>query len=430
MRKYIICGRFQKYFLALFITVIFQIVNEAIYGFNYFENIFDDVKIFHNKGHEYFSKHILIHLFFSYIGLFALTTIIYFFKVRILKDHSIFCSFYLPQYFWIALIVFIWVVGDYFFIFYSFILGGLEFWLLELLIVSYLNSKIFHNKINIYQKLAKIINIFPLILKFISVALSKKLEKEASNLIYIKHLWMIPVGIIIYLILALLRSFANLKIKDIFDYRTNFQYEVLIIYGLIGIATTSIVCFFTSNFNCNIGEIQDYLCKVSENNDIKKFIDSVPIYLNIFEKYSIEEKTQKTFEILVIIFGSLTFIINKYSSLFVIHYLNLQFFVFSFPLLFLLRKIALIINTLCISKGIFKKDVMGINKTKFFLDIIGDILSFVSFLIFSELILFNFGKYRNYHPRPGIIRIPKLSFIESDHSDEDEDDVYDDEDAI
>ena len=72
------------------------------------------------------------------------------------------------------------------------------------------------------------------------------------------------------------------------------------------------------------------MCKVPENNDTKTFIDSVPIYLNIFEKYSNEDKTQKALEILVIIFGSLTFIINKYCYLLVIEYLNPLLFVYFF----------------------------------------------------------------------------------------------------
>ena len=404
MEKYIICGLFHKYFFTLFILVVIQIVNEAIYGFNYFENIFDEVKIFHNKGHEYFSKHILIHLFFSYIGLFVLTTIIYLYKVIILKNQSLICSFQYSQYIWIALISFAWVIADYFFTFYSLILGGLEFWFLELLIAFYLITQKFYIPNQIYQRLAMIINIFPLIIKFISIVLSIKLEKETSNLIYIKHLWLILVGIAIYFILALLRSFANLKFKEIINGKSHFQYEILMIYGFFGIAITSIVCLITSNFNCNIGEIQDYLCKVSENNDTKKFIDSVPIYLNILERYSKEDKTQKILEILVIIFGSLTFIANKYFYYIVLKYLDPAIFVFSFPLLFLLRKIALIINSLFISKSIFKEDVMGINKIKFFLEIIGDIFCLISFLVFSELILFKCGKYKeNYFSRVGYI---------------------------
>ena len=85
MPKYIICSYFNKYLLFIIISIVFQIVNEAIYGFNYYENIFDDVKIFHNKGHEYFSKHILIHLIFSHICLFIFTIPFYIYENKLSK---------------------------------------------------------------------------------------------------------------------------------------------------------------------------------------------------------------------------------------------------------------------------------------------------------------------------------------------------------
>ena len=167
------------------------------------------MKIFHNEGHEYFSKHIIIHLIFSYIGLFSIASIVIIFEVIIRKNNCIICSFNLLEYYWIGLISIIWIVEDYFFIFYSLILGGLEFWFLELLIVSYLNSKMLYGPIEKYQKLAMIINIFPLILKFVSVVLSTKVQKETSNLIYIKHIWIIPVGIVIYFCINLIILLEN-----------------------------------------------------------------------------------------------------------------------------------------------------------------------------------------------------------------------------
>jgi len=227
-----------------------------------------------------------------------------------------------------------------------------------------------------------------------------------------------------YLIIALLRSFANVKFKKIIEDESDFQFEILTIYDFIDIAVTSIVCLFTSNFNCNIGEVQDYLCKVSENNNTERFINSFPIYSKTFGRYSLENKTQNTLEILVIIFGSLTFIINKFCSLKVIRYLNPVLFVFYFPLLFLLRKIVIIINTLFISKGNFKADIVGINKVKSFLDMIGDIISLISFLLFSELILLNFGKYIITGRRPGYIRTPKISLIYGGYFNREKDDIY------
>ena len=50
---------------------------------------------------------------------------------------------------------------------------------------------------------------------------------------------------------------------------------------------------------------------------------------------------------------------------------------------------------------------MGINKLKFFFDLIGDILYFISFLIYSEIIELNFSKF-NYYTKRAILedRVP------------------------
>ena len=401
MTSLISCGHFHKFFFILFISIFFQFINEAIYGFNYFENIFDEVKIFHNKGHEYFSKHIFIHLIFSYIGLFIFTVpfVIYEFiysqKEESSKKISIFSYKYrkakkIKKYFWILLIAFLWVFEEILFIFYSFILEGLELWLLELLIVCYLSSKMLRTEICKHHKLAMLLNFFPLIIKYILIVLSSKLEKKTSNLIYIRHMWVIPVGILIYIILAFLRSFANIKIKEIIDFNFTSINKVIMIFGLMGAIITSILCIFTSNFNCNLGEIQNYVCKVSENNSTNNYIDSFSIYHNIFQGYSNGDSSQIKFEIMVIIFVVITFVISKYSFLLSIRGLNPVIFAFSFPILFLFRKIALIINTLIISKSFYIRDVIGIKKLKFIFDMIGDILSLISFLIYAEILELNF----------------------------------------
>ena len=400
MPRYIICRRLNKYHLFIIISIVFQIVYEAIYGFNYYEKIFDDVNIFHNKGHEYFSKHILIHLIFSHIVLFIFTIPFYIYEnnsSKALITESLFLdnknrnnNKKNQNLLLILLIVFLWILEEYLFLFYALILGGLEFWLLELLIIYYLTSKAFKLKLYKHQKLALTINLFPLIIKFIFIILSTKLEKKTSNLIYIKYIWIIPLGIIIYLVIATIRSYVNLKIQKIIIYNNVSQNKILMIYGLMGAIITSIFCIFTSIFNCKTVEISDYFCKVSENNGNDKFIDSFPIYHNTFQGYSNEDKTQIVLEIFAIIFGGLSFFIHKLNILLVIKGFGPVFFVFMFPILFLFRKLILIINTLFISKSFFINDVMRINKLKFFFDMIGDILSLISFLIYSEIIELNF----------------------------------------
>ena len=407
MLRCIICGRLNKYHLFIIISIVFQILYEAIYGFNYYDKIFDDVKIFHNKGHEYFSKNILIHLIFSHIGLFIIAIPFYIYENKSSKkliEESIFLenrnrkNKKKHQNLLILLIVFLWILEEYIYIFYALILSGLEFWFLELLIIYYLTSKEFNLELYKHQKLALTINSFPLITKFIFIILSTKLEKKTSNLIYIKYIWTIPLGIIIYLVVAAIRSYVNLKIHRIILYNYVSQNKVLMIYGLMGAILTSIFCIFTSIFNCKEGEIADYFCKVSENNGNDKFIDSFPVYHNTFQGYSNEDKIQIVLEIFAIIFGGLAFFVHKLNVVLVIKYFSPVYFAFTFPILFLIRKIILIINTLFISKSFFIKDVRGINKLKFFFDMIGDILSIISFLIYSEIIELNFLGF-NYHTR-------------------------------
>ena len=198
------------------------------------------------------------------------------------------------------------------------------------------------------------------------------------------------------------------------------------IYGLMGAIISSIFCIFSSIFNCNEGEIQNYFCNVSKNNNTDKYIDSFPIYHNTFQGYSNNDKTQIIIEILVIIFGGITFFINKFLSLKAISWLNPIIFAYSFPIIFFFKKITLLINTLFISKSFFIKDVMGINKLKFFFDLIGDIFYFISFLIYSELIELNFCKFNQYTKRA----IMEERFLRpnpyDDPYDEDKDDEDDD----
>ena len=106
----------------------------------------------------------------------------------------------------------------------------------------------------------------------------------------------------------------------------------------MGAIITSIICIITSNFNCNLGEIQNNVCKVSENNNTNNYIDSFPIYHNIFQGYSNGDSSQIKFEIMVIIFGVITFFITKYFFLIMIKRLNPVFAAFFFQYYFCLEK--------------------------------------------------------------------------------------------
>ena len=93
---------------------------------------------------------------------------------------------------------------------------------------------------------------------------------------------------------------------------------------------------------------------------------------------------------------------NKFFYVLVIKYLTPAQLIFSFPIFYFFDKISLIINNLIIDKTFFKEGVtMGNKGAKFILDITGDLLSFVGFLIYLEIIELNFCSF-NYDTKRNI----------------------------
>ena len=88
-------------------------------------------------------------------------------------------------------------------------LKDLDYWILEILIVTIIYSKIFSVQIYKHQKLAIIINLTPSILKTINIILSFFINEE---ILYKAYPWWIPVGFICYLFL--IHIFPNYSNED------------------------------------------------------------------------------------------------------------------------------------------------------------------------------------------------------------------------
>ena len=56
MAKCISCGGFNKYFIYIFLSIFFKILNDSLYGYNYNDG-FEDVKIINTPTQDYFSWH-------------------------------------------------------------------------------------------------------------------------------------------------------------------------------------------------------------------------------------------------------------------------------------------------------------------------------------------------------------------------------------
>ena len=98
-------------------------------------------------------------------------------------------------------ISFIWVVQEISLAMLSEILKDIDFWFLEILIVTIFFSKIFLVKVYKHQKLAIGINLIPSIFK----------------IVYTKYPWLVLIGLVGHIILISINAFINCSIKSFID---------------------------------------------------------------------------------------------------------------------------------------------------------------------------------------------------------------------
>ena len=448
MRKYLSCGKFNKYSYYIFLSIFFDLINDALYGFNYLD-IFQDVKILDTKAQKYFSWHHIIHQTFNYFGviIFAIFIIIYEknaskkpYKIsnsntdsntkQILLIHNDSEDLHNEKkYFIISLIIiFFWIIEELLIDIYIYALKDLDFWMVELIIITKINSIMFNIDIYDHQKFALWFNIFPCLLKIVTIVLSvfdnhDKYFEENKNehipIFYNLNKIYIPIGIVIYIVLITIRSYVNAKIKWLMDLKYISHSKLLLYYGIIGTIICAIISTVSTFVKCrDIFEefdINDYICKIPYHENgthIKKekYFESVSYYYRTFKgEISDEFKQIEIFYEIIIIFGGIiTFFFEKYFSILVIKYLTPVHLIFSIPLFYFIQKAVLILYNLAIDQLYIHSAIKYIS-IKFILDIFGDFFSIFGFLIYLEMIELNFGKY-NYNTKQNIIR---RSFEES-----------------
>ena len=132
-------------------------------------------------------------------------------------------------------------------IYFSISLRGLDFWMPNLLFICYLTYKMF--KIPIYlHKLASIIFILVFCTLFKALSLKFRFTDDPDERLYIYYKWIIPLGIAIYILIELLRSYTFCKIKSLFDYKFIVVSKFLIVYGFFG----AFVCFISAIIPTNV----------------------------------------------------------------------------------------------------------------------------------------------------------------------------------
>ena len=235
-------GKINRFYSYILLSAILDVLKDCLYGLNINE-AFKVVKLYNNEVQNYLSNHYCIHYLFNYIGTILFSFIFYKIETSYSKTESSILidnkikqnpriilihnneeeiDFQTKRSFIIfLLIIFIWVLEEHILKIYMVILQDLDFWMIEIIIISFFTVKMFKTKIFKHQIFAMAINIIPCLLKICSIILSFYDHTEESSMytgklpiIYLNDSYIIiPIGVVIYLILIILRSYVNSNIK-------------------------------------------------------------------------------------------------------------------------------------------------------------------------------------------------------------------------
>ena len=407
-----------------------------------------------------FSEHFLINNIFSYSFTFILSFILYKIERKNLgrnslkeKDneensslstikyiHNVSNNVYLSNkaLLLFLIIILLWIIIENLIKLFSFLkLKDLDFWMFEIIIITYLIKIKYKKKIYLHHKVIIFLNLIIVALfKIIAIILSFADDCNKSNdyfysynynytsnnfnmclseeelksfnennteynltgglkHYYVKNFFFFAIGIIGYLIVMTLRSYINLEIKEKMDVKYISEKKILILYGLMGATINFIICIITTFVKCKDKtkdrDIYDYICKVKYNDTL--YFDS---FIAFFKP-----NYNPLILILKTIFGSIFFSLNRYFSILIIKNFTPVHLIFTFPIYFLILKIFLIIFTLVKEQSFFSNNRMHFIEWKFSLDFLEEILSSIGFLVYLEIIELNFCKL-NYNLKRNI----------------------------
>ena len=285
----------------------------------------------------------------------------------------------------------------------------LNLWILELPLLSFFNFKLLNSKLHSHHKFAICLSvIFCLTTKLITILIFSFSDEDLVYHIY-KYKYLIPVGIIYYLIIITIRAYTVTEMKIFMDLRYISPSKILIIYGIIGFLINFLICIISTYNKClTIGDIDIHLCKINNNtNPNEKYLENFFIYFKILKDSINNDKTYEVIiEVLVSFFGALTYFCSIYFYILIIHYLTSVHVIFySLIYAFSIR----ISNIICgyvfgIVESPFKNKKMIFEYIiEFFLAFFSDITAGFGILIYLEVIELDFCNF-SYNVRISIMK--------------------------
>ena len=293
---------------------------------------------------------------------------------------------------------------------FIFILVGLDFWMLEIIFVVIINILLFKNKLYIHQKLAFVfILFFSSIMKIISIIF---IFKDGEEKIYIKYTWIVPIGIIFFILLYLLDAYIICKMKWYFDLKFISEKKVLIFLGLMGLLIF-LICSLISNFiECQENDYTSLFCTAYEDENSPKYVDNFSIFFKNIWK---EDRTPfiNCVYILIILLKIILSALYYFFKFFIIKVLGPEYLLCADAVLYFLTKIICFIYFI----------ITDALKANFVFEFFAQLFSVLGTFIYLELVELNFCNL-NYNLKRNInirskIEALDINKIETDHQSDD-----------
>ena len=429
MVKYIKCGKYNIHYKYILLSTLFCFLSTIILGYGYC-NDSNLLKIPRTDGQNLLYLHKIIHNIYLNIGIVIISLILYNYEKFTFKNdkkkekvnntgiqlihEDTEKKLEKKSLLNIILVIILYIIQDILTIlFFQNDFRPLNFWILELPILSYFNFKLLKVKIYSHHKFVILLSVIVCLTTKIIIIIMFSLPDEKVYLAYpiYQYIYLIPVGIIYYLVIIIIRAYAVTEMKIFMDLRYISPTKLLIIYGIIGFLINSIICIiFTYNKCFTISDIDIHLCQInniSNNSEPNEtYLENFFIYFKVLkDSINNNKNSEVIIEVFVSFIGAITYFCYIYFYILIIQFLtSVHIIFFSLIYAFAVRICAIICNLAFDIDHPFKKKELNI---KFILEFIftgiNDIIAGLSIFIYLEVIELNFYNF-SYNLRRNIMK--------------------------
>ena len=197
------------------------------------------------------------------------------------------------------------------------------------------------------------------------------------------YTWIIPIGIISFILISLLRSYTFCKIKQHFDLKFISVSKIFLVYGFFGFLICFIISIIPTIFPCsNNNTFEKIICTVknidNNNNSTTYYYDNYYVYFK--DLWKKEEIYYNILFIFIVIFKIILSFLIKLFSILIIKNLSPEYLICSNSIFYFITESIDSIASLIIEKFKYYK----------LFDILDELFSILGTIFYLELIEFKF----------------------------------------